>query len=65
MEKINGIIIDGKVFISEHKFGQDCDGCALGSANCRAICTGFGVDTIFRYSPSLTKRLNNPKMKEQ
>ncbi len=65
MEKINGIVLSGKVYIPEHIFGQDCDECALDRENCRAICTGFGVDAIFRYSPSLTERLNNPKTKEK
>lgn len=57
MEKINGIIKSGKVYIPEHIFGQDCDECALDRESCRAICTGFGVDVIFRYSPELTERL--------
>lgn len=63
MEKINGIIKDNKVYIPEHVFGQDCDECALDRANCRAICTGFGVDATFRHSPELTERLKTPKKK--
>lgn len=58
MEKINGIIISGKVYIPEHIFGRDCDECALDRAKCRAICTGFGIDATFRYSPELTNILN-------
>ena len=64
MAKINGIIKSGKVYIPEHIFGQDCDECALDRDSCRAICTGFGVDVIFRYSLELTQILN-PKTKEK
>lgn len=75
MEKINGIIIDGKIYEAveykahEHSGCRNC--CFYIQHGCSApklLCRVFEADTtnkyIFRYSPELTERLNNPKTKE-
>lgn len=72
MEKINGIIISGKVYKAVRGECKDCDL----QARCKDsnlfydLCNYFeyydiGNVRIFRYSPSLTERLNNPKTKEK
>lgn len=65
MEKINGICIDGKFYEAVPPFnGECCVGCELANKNgCEVLCVAFDDDVIFRYSPSLTERLNNPKTK--
>lgn len=75
MEKINGIVIAGRFYeaVLTDKF-DSCDGCALREtpSGCyNAPCHLFKHDKrgdaehVFRYSPSLTERLNNPKTKEE
>lgn len=70
MEKINGIIIEGKVYIPvECDKDSPCDECDL-SEKCSklspnvddACCELIDRFHIFRYSPSLTERLNNPDL---
>lgn len=72
MEKINGIIISGKVYKAVRGECKDCDL----QERCKDsnlfydLCNYFedyDIDNvcIFRYSPSLTERLNNPKTKEK
>ena len=71
MEKINGIIISGKVYKAVKGDCKDCDlyeQCkedALFNNLCNYF-EGYEIckAKIFRYSPSLTERLNNPKTKE-
>lgn len=70
MEKINGIIKDGKVYeaveIDEVTPCEYCDfweECSNSASNIEPICSEFiGDSCIFRYSPSLTERLNNPDL---
>lgn len=71
MEKINGIIIEGKVYKAVRGECKDCDlqeQCADKDLF-NDLCNYFeeykiGNVRIFRYSPELTERLNNPKTKE-
>jgi len=69
MEKINGIIIEGKVFVAEKDANCSCLKCDLieedGKCAHPQFCNRLGVDNIFRYSPEMTERLNNPKTKEE
>jgi hypothetical protein len=67
MEKINGIVIDGK-FYEAVKDGI-CKECAFDKGPLSHYCPHLvglceEYNCIFRYSPSLTERLNNPKTKE-
>lgn len=67
MEKINGIIKDGAVYVESRGHSENCDlrkSCMLDEerldANyCQIFVLGSGEN--FRYSPSLTERLNNPR----
>ena len=65
MEKINGIVIDGK-FYEEIK-GECTKHCPFWSDKlCQDIlpyCTANKC--YFRYSPELTERMNNSKTKEK
>ena len=70
MEKVNGIIISGKVYKAVKGECKDCDL----QERCKDsnlfydLCNYFedyGNVCIFRYSPSLTEKLNNPKTKEK
>ena len=71
MEKINGIIREGKVYKAVRGECKDCDlqkQCA-DKALFNDLCNYFeeykiGNARIFRYSPELTERLNSPKTKE-
>ena len=69
MEKINGIIKDGKIYVATETDETSCLMCDLieedGGCPCRDYCFSLGRNNIFRFSPSLTKRLNNPKTKEK
>ena len=63
MEKINGIIYDGKIYESVKGKCENCDldyYCNLFTvANSVSPCVAFGDETkIFRFSPKLTDRLN-------
>lgn len=62
MEKINGIIIDGKVY--EEIKGECTKHCPFWSDKlCQDIlpyCTANKC--YFRYSPELTERMNNPDL---
>lgn len=61
MEKINGIIIDGKAYEAKETDGQSCLKCDLieedGGCHCRDYCFNLGRCNIFRYSPELTDKL--------
>lgn len=63
MEKINGIIKDGKVYVALQD-GKDCfscQGCGLyseGGCIYSSLCFYLGRCNIFRYSPELTEKLN-------
>lgn len=71
MEKINGIIIEGKVYKESRGSCEDCDlrkRCMLDEERldtnyCSIFVLGSGEN--FRYSPELTERLNNLKTKEK
>lgn len=73
MEKINGIIKDGKVYevveIDEVTPCEYCDlweECSNSASTIEHICCEFiGDSYIFRYSPDLTERLNNPKTEKK
>lgn len=74
MEKINGIIIEGRIYTPAYDFNELCSKCSLGEPphpKCaNAPCTAFGGDkygrgVYLRYSAELTERLNNPKTKEK
>lgn len=76
MEKINGIIINGKIYEAvkfkahEHSGCRNCcfyieHGCSAPKLLCRVFEGGTTNNYIFRYSPELTERLNNPKTKEK
>lgn len=74
MEKINGIIRDGKVYTLTERRGWDCYSfdcdlygyCHKDDASFRdRPCQIYDENTAFRYSLELTERLNNPKTKEQ
>lgn len=71
MEKINGIIIDGKVYeVVKYDGTSPCMDCALTHECVRLeeahkstqFCGDYLEGCIFRYSPSLTERLNNPDL---
>lgn len=64
MEKINGIIKDGRVYVASQD-GRDCyscNGCDLyslyGDCVYFDLCFQLGRLNIFRYSPELTEKLN-------
>ena len=63
MEKINGIIKDGKVYVALQD-GKDCfscQGCDLyseGGCIYSSLCFYLGRCNIFRYSPELTEKIN-------
>lgn len=69
MEKINGIILLGKVYVQTDRRGWNCSpfDCDL-YACCHKEdtsyrdrpCQIFDEDTAFRYSPELTEKLNTP-----
>lgn len=76
MEKINGIVVDGKFYEAIKFKAHEHSGCRVccfyiehGCSAPKRLCRVFEGDTtnkyIFRYSPSLTERLNNSKTKEQ
>lgn len=55
---LNGVIIHGKVYeVEEYCSTDDCDICDLDIAECKGICSGFGVMTVFRYSKELTDKI--------
>lgn len=62
MEKINGIIYDGKVFVTTKDANRSCLKCDLieedGRCVCPKFCAQLGVETIFRYSQELTDKIN-------
>ena len=74
MEKINGIIISGKVYeVVRYDGISPCMDCAL-THECDKLeeahkstqfCGDYLEGCIFRYSPSLTERMNNSKTKEK
>lgn len=75
MEKINGIIINGKIYEAvkfkahEHSGCRNCcfyieHGCSAPKLLCRVFEGGTTNKYIFRYSPELTERIN-PKTKEK
>lgn len=59
--KLNGIIIDGKVYKAYETDGSSCLKCDLieedGDCPCRDFCFCLGRYNIFRYSPELTYKL--------
>lgn len=68
MEKINGIIIEGKVYKAEEQDIRICCECDLYSqcmsfSDCRlhdsllSLCLACGKENIFRFSPELTDKL--------
>lgn len=68
MEKINGISIDGKFY--EAVKDVSCVDCAFDKGPLSRYCHHLAGlceehDCIFRYSPSLTERLNNLKTEEK
>lgn len=73
MEKINGIIKDGRVYELSDGGCFKCDffnNTLVGSCPVKELCTTMPYpdaekDNCFRYSPSLTERLNNPKTNEK
>lgn len=66
MEKINGVIIKGKVYeVVECIEESPCDfcdlqkECFLGDYNVEILCSSIiGYDTTFRYSQELTDKIN-------
>lgn len=59
MEKINGIVIDGKFY--EAVAEKDCKDCAFDDdvLMCRRVCDlCYEWDCAFRYSPELTDKIN-------
>lgn len=76
MEKINGFIISGKVYVADPIYSR-CSKCELQgkckkdyvdnlrTQMCNYLGAGTDNDFGFRYSPSLTERLNNSKTKEE
>lgn len=59
MEKINGIVIDGKFY--EAVAEKDCKDCAFDDdvLTCRMVCDlCCEWDCAFRYSPELTDKIN-------
>lgn len=66
MEKINGIIIEGKIFVATGTNNSSCLMCDLieedSSCPCRNYCFYIGgYYNCFRYSPELTERLKGGK----
>lgn len=68
MEKINGIIVDGKVYVADPEYSH-CKDCTIGGfCNKIEVKYGFPMCTIlgatasndfgFRYFPELTEKLN-------
>lgn len=70
MEKINGIIKDGRVYELSEGGCFKCEffnNTLVGSCPVKELCTIMpypeeGKDNCFRYSPELTERLNNPDL---
>lgn len=69
MEKINGIVIDGRFYEAEEQDLQFCNECDLNEqcnhpksydsglhSGLLCLCQYIGKENIFRYSPELTKR---------
>lgn len=72
MEKINGIVLFGKFYeivegneCKDCAFYDQCEECSVTEGGCNFF-SGYTrfTNRNFRYSPSLTERLNNPKTKE-
>lgn len=63
MEKINGIILEGKVYVAAKDDKQSCLKCDLieddGKCAHHRFCIRLGADNIFRYSPELTDKINH------
>lgn len=68
MEKINGIIVDGKVYVADPEYSH-CKDCTIGGfCNKIEVKYGFPMCTIlgatasndfgFRYFPELTDKIN-------
>lgn len=65
---LNGIILNGKVYVSDLQDIQFCHECDLYEtcmgfnsdmhSGLLVMCQSFGKDNIFLYSQSLTKKLN-------
>lgn len=62
MNGINGIIIDGKVYVATEDNKQSCLKCDLieedGGCICGGFCLSMGYSNIFRYSRELTDKLH-------
>lgn len=54
---INGICIDGK-FYEAVLMGLGCGNCVLNGAGCKRCCSVFGLEATFRFSQSLTDKIN-------
>lgn len=61
MEKINGIIYDGKVYVAAEDDKQSCLKCDLieddGKCAHHRFCIRLGAANIFRYSQELTDKI--------
>ena len=61
MEKINGIIENGYVYVAVEGNEYSCLNCDLmddtGSCDAKDLCHSLGPYNYFRYSPELTERL--------
>lgn len=66
MEKINGIRVGRKFYkvVKSNVPNRDCSGCDL-QEKCGWLQGAMDICIIFRYSPELTERLNNPKTEEK
>lgn len=62
MNGLNGIIIDGKIYVATEDNKSSCLKCDLigerGECPCRDFCFGQGRCNIFRYSQELTDKIN-------
>lgn len=64
MEKINGIIVSGKVYVAYPSPSGNCIGCTFSRDSVRIafletdVCDPCKNKYIFRYSPELTDKIN-------
>ena len=69
MNEINAIIIDGKVYEATESKESSCLTCDLiddtGGCPCRDFCFEQGRCNVFRYSQSLTDKLNSNGIQQE
>nr|DAH21484.1 MAG TPA: hypothetical protein [Bacteriophage sp.] len=58
MNKLNGIVLDGKFYEVVNKDFLGCQGCAFSNTSCKVVCLSFEGDVIFRLNQKITDKIN-------